>query len=145
MASSSKSVSSWNENRRLTSFCLQEKLPSGATIAPLILSSDKTKLSQFSGDKSAWPVYLTIGNIAKSTRRHPSEHAVILLGYLPISKLTCFKSEEDRRLARQRLFHYCMRQILEPLMKAAREGVEMTLNERNCADAGNSCECWERV
>lgn len=27
---------------------------------------DKTHLSNFSGDKSAWPVYLTIGNIKKS-------------------------------------------------------------------------------
>ena len=41
----------------------QLKLPVGATVAPIILSSDKTKLSQFRGDKSAWPVYLTIGNI----------------------------------------------------------------------------------
>lgn len=23
--------------------------------------------------------------------------------------------------------------------------VVTTMNERNCADAGNSCECWERV
>ncbi|KAF8874920.1 hypothetical protein BD779DRAFT_1678483 [Infundibulicybe gibba] len=33
----------------------QMSLPSGATIAPIILSSDKTQLSRFSGDKQAWP------------------------------------------------------------------------------------------
>ncbi|KAF8587701.1 hypothetical protein K439DRAFT_1337354 [Ramaria rubella] len=69
---------------------LQNKLPPGVTISPVILASDKTWLSQFSGDKSAWPVYITIGNIAKSTRAKPSLHSSILLGYIPVSKLTCF-------------------------------------------------------
>ncbi|KAG0708022.1 hypothetical protein DFH29DRAFT_979602 [Suillus ampliporus] len=36
----------------------QGELPEGATIAPVILASDKTSLSQFRGDKSAWPIYL---------------------------------------------------------------------------------------
>ncbi|KAJ7791891.1 hypothetical protein B0H14DRAFT_2395262 [Mycena olivaceomarginata] len=40
-------------------------LPVGACISGVIVSSDKTQLSQFSGDKTAWPVYLTIGNISK--------------------------------------------------------------------------------
>ncbi|KAG2144440.1 uncharacterized protein EDB93DRAFT_1241288 [Suillus bovinus] len=34
----------------------QKALPKGAMIAPIILSSDKTSLSQFKGDKSAWPL-----------------------------------------------------------------------------------------
>ena len=46
-------------------------LPAGVTIAPVILSSDKTQLSRFSGDKQAWPVYLTLGNIPKELRRKP--------------------------------------------------------------------------
>ncbi|KAI0074317.1 hypothetical protein K474DRAFT_1716562 [Panus rudis PR-1116 ss-1] len=33
----------------------QAALPEGATIAPVILASDKTKLSQFRGDQTAWP------------------------------------------------------------------------------------------
>ncbi len=71
----------------LPQFEFQMKLPMGATIAPIILSSDKTKLSQFRGDKTAWPVYMTIGNIAKETHRQPSTHSTILLGYLPVPKL----------------------------------------------------------
>ncbi|KAF8578780.1 hypothetical protein K439DRAFT_1648683 [Ramaria rubella] len=62
-------------------------LPPGVTITPVILASDKTRLSQFSGDKAAWPVYITIGNIEKSTRRKINQHASILLGYIPMSKL----------------------------------------------------------
>jgi hypothetical protein len=39
------------------------------SIIPVILASDKTNLSNFTGDKTAWPVYLTIGNIEKSVHQ----------------------------------------------------------------------------
>jgi hypothetical protein len=47
----------------------QKKIPKGGVVAPVILASDKTQLTKFRGDKSAWPVYLTLGNIEKATRR----------------------------------------------------------------------------
>lgn len=43
----------------------------GATIVPIIISSDKTQLTLFR-NRSCYPVYLTIGNIPKETRRKPS-------------------------------------------------------------------------
>ncbi|KIO15986.1 hypothetical protein M407DRAFT_86553 [Tulasnella calospora MUT 4182] len=106
----------------------QNKLPSGATIAPVILASDKTQLSTFGGDKTAYPVYLTLGNFAKAVRRQPSQRATVLLGYLPIPALACCSST-TRQLKNYEIFHTCMARLLEPLVAAGRKGVSM-----RCAD-----------
>ena len=78
----------------------------------------------FSGDKQAWPVYLTIGNIEKGTSRKPSAHATILLGYIPVLKLECF-SEECRSVEGYQIFHDCMKIMLEPLVKAGTDGIDI--------------------
>lgn len=58
----------------------------GATIISIILSSDKTQITLFGG-KSAYSVYLTIGNLPKEIRRKPSMNGHILLAYLPVPHL----------------------------------------------------------
>ncbi|KAJ6619584.1 hypothetical protein B0H10DRAFT_1946637 [Mycena sp. CBHHK59/15] len=63
-----------------------EKDNPGATIIPIIISSDKTQLTVF-GNKTAYPVYMTIGNIPKEIRRKPSRRGYVLLGYLPTSHM----------------------------------------------------------
>lgn len=66
----------------------QQKIPKGSVATPIIHASNKTRLSQFRGNKQAWPVYLTIGNISENLYHQPSAHAAVLIGYLPVAKLT---------------------------------------------------------
>ncbi|KAJ7898981.1 hypothetical protein B0H13DRAFT_2519672 [Mycena leptocephala] len=89
---------------------LQELLPEGVTICP------------------ALPVYLSVGNLSKTTRRKPSERATVLLGYIPVCKLNCF-SKQNRSAAGYQLFHRCMRIMLDSLVSAEKDGVDML-----CAD-----------
>ncbi|KZT66802.1 hypothetical protein DAEQUDRAFT_714317 [Daedalea quercina L-15889] len=101
-----------------------EKTHPGATIIPLIISSDKTQLTLF-GSKAAYPVYLTIGNLPKEIRRKPSRRGQILLAYLPTSSLGHIKNKSARRRALANLFHACMKRILAPLKDAGENGMRM--------------------
>ncbi|KAF8248611.1 hypothetical protein K440DRAFT_546898 [Wilcoxina mikolae CBS 423.85] len=60
----------------------QESLPDGLTVIPVILSRDKIILSTLSGDKSVWPVYLSIGNLFKVKWRSVKSNGLILIGLL---------------------------------------------------------------
>ncbi|KAJ7750298.1 hypothetical protein B0H16DRAFT_1843487 [Mycena metata] len=99
-----------------------EKRRKGATVIPIIISSDKTLLTLFR-NRTAYPVYLTIGNIPKDIRRKPSRQAQILLAYLPTSKLEHITVKASRRRILTNLFHTCMAKILEPLKGAGSEGM----------------------
>ncbi|KAI6017027.1 hypothetical protein EDC04DRAFT_2870151 [Pisolithus marmoratus] len=91
---------------------VQGKLPEGTMVAPIILLLDKTSLSVFSGNKKAWPMYLTIGNISKD--------------------LECFQ-KKMHSLVGYCLFHHAMSLLLQPLVDAGRNGKAMI-----CADG---CLC----
>ena len=81
-------------------------------VVPVILSSDKTVLSVFSRDKKAWPVYLTI----------------VLIGYLPVSKLDCFQ-KKSRSDAGHGLFHFAMSSLLCSLVDAGCQGKPMVCTD----------------
>ncbi|KAG8775726.1 hypothetical protein FRC12_001298 [Ceratobasidium sp. 428] len=102
-----------------------------ATVMTVIISSDETRLTTFSGDKKAHPVYMTIGNIPKRLRRRISKRAKILIGYLPVPKLNCITDLEKRRVTKRKIFHDCMKVMLQPLEDACREGVKVM-----CGDGG---------
>ena len=96
----------------------------GATVIPLLISTDCTQVTLF-GNKTAYPLYLTIGNIPKDLRQKPSCYAQILLVYLPTSYLKHITSDASQRRMVSNLFHSCLRQILEPIRQASVKGVLM--------------------
>ncbi|KDQ49252.1 hypothetical protein JAAARDRAFT_201038 [Jaapia argillacea MUCL 33604] len=75
----------------------------GATIIPVVISSDKTQLTLFR-NRTAYP---------------------ILLAYLPTTKLDHMKNKAARCRALANLFHGCMKRILSPLKDAGTSGVHM--------------------
>ncbi|KAF5339496.1 hypothetical protein D9757_015386 [Collybiopsis confluens] len=97
----------------------QHLIPRGGTVAPVIIASDKTQLTQFSGSKSAYPVYITIGNIPKALRRKPGSRTCILIAYLFADKLDKVGlTETSLKLRNYELFHRSMSIVLEPLKAA---------------------------
>ncbi|KAG8729886.1 hypothetical protein FRC10_003320, partial [Ceratobasidium sp. 414] len=110
---------------------MQDSLGGDATIAPIVLATDATQLSLFSGNKKAWPIYMSIANISKAIRRRPSERAMILIGYIPIPDLSFISNEDERREKRWEVYHASMREVLSSLKQASAHGVEMV-----CADGG---------
>ncbi|KAG2345890.1 hypothetical protein BDR05DRAFT_1012126 [Suillus weaverae] len=108
----------WNTQKKLDKQC------PGATIIPVIISTDKTQVTVFR-NKTAYPVYLTIGNIPKEIRRKPSRRAQILLAYLPTTRLDHITNKASRRRSAANLYHACMAHVLSPLEKAGLDGMAM--------------------
>ncbi|KAF5352326.1 hypothetical protein D9757_014291 [Collybiopsis confluens] len=94
-------------------------IPVGGTVAPVIIASDKTQLTQFSGSKNAYPVYLTIGNIPKALRHRPGSRACTLIAYLFADKLDKVGlTDTTLKLRNYELLHRSMSVVLEPLKAA---------------------------
>jgi hypothetical protein len=93
----------------------------------VIISTDKTQLTQFSGGKVAYPVYLTLGNIPRAMHRKPSQNACVLIAYHSVSKdVGKNLTQKQRSACIQQLFHDSMCLVLEPLIQAGKEGIEIT-------------------
>ncbi|KAF8316953.1 uncharacterized protein EI90DRAFT_2844838, partial [Cantharellus anzutake] len=97
-------------------------LDKGSTILGIILASDRTHLTSFTGDKKMHAVYISLGNISKNVHQKHNTRAWLLLAKVPICKFpkTPFPGNKTERKAipgilGQRLFHNCMRHVLEPL------------------------------
>lgn len=113
-----------NEDTILCNQKILEAECPGATIIPIIISSDKTQITLFR-NKTAYPVYLTIGNLPKEIRRKPSRQGQILLAYLPTTRLDHITNKAARRRTLANLFHSCMSRILAPLRDAGINGIVM--------------------
>jgi hypothetical protein len=61
----------------------QDQLPAGAMIVPVICASNKTHLTNFSGDQHAWLLNVAMGTIRKDIRSTPKKCASILVRLIP--------------------------------------------------------------
>jgi hypothetical protein len=50
----------------------------------MMFMSDGTYLSNVAGDKTEWPVYMTIGNLSSKVRQMPSTHPIVMVLLLPV-------------------------------------------------------------
>ncbi|KAF8247294.1 hypothetical protein K440DRAFT_650558 [Wilcoxina mikolae CBS 423.85] len=111
----------------------QESLTDRSTVVPVILGSDKTMLSTLSGDKSAWPVYLSIGNLSKAKRRSVKLNGLILIGLLP----RCANGPKTHTI--KIAYQEYMATILCPLEEPAKSGIKVL-----CAD-GSTRYVYTRI
>ena len=102
----------------------QSKLPDGATLLGVMLSSDKTNISALVGDRCAHPLLLGLANIRMSTRLKLSSDAFLLAALLPIPKFI-HKNKRMCGLLSDHLLHECLDIVLEPLKQAAHLGIMM--------------------
>ncbi|KAI0348823.1 hypothetical protein OH77DRAFT_571853 [Trametes cingulata] len=87
----------------------------GAAFVPIVLGSDKTRVSVATGQNEYYPLYASIGNIHNDARRaHGS--GVVLAGFLAIPR-TRKKYADDAlfRKFRRQLFHTSLSRILQSL------------------------------
>ncbi|KAG2084572.1 uncharacterized protein F5147DRAFT_782430 [Suillus discolor] len=104
---------------------LQEDLPDGATLLGVVLSSDKTKVSNLAGNHYAHPLLITLANIDPDVPAKGSLQAYIPLALLPVAKFINRVKCMHGVLA-DRLLHQCIDIVIEPLKQAACLGIIMS-------------------
>ncbi|KAF8833196.1 hypothetical protein BDN67DRAFT_1017843, partial [Paxillus ammoniavirescens] len=67
-------------------FDIQDKLPMGATIMPIITTSNKTPITQHTGGLEMHPLFITIGNIDSDIRMKATTHAWQYVAFIPTPK-----------------------------------------------------------
>jgi len=108
----------------------QTQIPVGSTLVPVLLASDQTHLTNFSGDKKLWPVYMSIRNIQATVLNKPIMNAWIPIALLPIppkrlDKIPTYPAEAQDLDALQ-ITHEILSSILSPLSDAkSQEGIEL--------------------
>ena len=102
----------------------------GSTVIPILLASDKTKLTNLGGNKTAWPVYMSLGNLPMNLRLSPSTGSWVPIAYLPHCEWeteldSTQKDDTFHGICTSRLFHQALKHTLLPLEEAGRAGVQM--------------------
>jgi len=88
--------------------------------------SDQTHLRNLSGNKNAWPVYLTLGNLPTTRPNRPGSFTVLILVLLPVPpKLTKSAADHLQREINADTLRGVFELLFEPLQNAVLEGVNI--------------------
>ncbi|KAI6007995.1 hypothetical protein EDC04DRAFT_2582309 [Pisolithus marmoratus] len=97
---------------------LQSKLPPGAMLCGIILSSNKTHITNMCGGKVTHPLLISCGNIKMPMWNKASLHAFLLNALIPVVKFI-HPMPRMHSVLEAWLFHECLDIILHPLKIAA--------------------------
>ncbi|KAI6155715.1 hypothetical protein BKA82DRAFT_4326774 [Pisolithus tinctorius] len=108
----------------MRAFDIQVQLPQGATIVPIIITSDKTPVTRHTGGLEMHPVFITIGNIQSDVRMQASSHAWRCVAFMPVP---VFEVHPDfQTILTSCLFHRCMDIVFASLMTVTLDGINLT-------------------
>jgi len=88
------------------------------TLVPLIFMSHGTHLSNFTGNKTEWPVYMTIGNQSSKISQTPSTDSDVMVALLLIlikNRYILEKRLDEQRQTNQEVLNEVLRRVLQPL------------------------------
>ncbi|KAJ7029673.1 hypothetical protein C8F04DRAFT_1187525 [Mycena alexandri] len=104
---------------------IQEQLPPGATLLGTIISTDKRQLTTMTGNRSAYPMLISLADLDMDFRMKAAHYASLLLALIPIAKFR-EKDAKVRGVLANRLFHAVLDFVLAPLKKCAEIGMMMS-------------------
>ncbi|KAG1720320.1 hypothetical protein EDD22DRAFT_962866 [Suillus occidentalis] len=102
---------------------IQDQLPPGATIIPIVLASDKTPVTRQSGGLEMHPMFITTANIRSDIRMKATAHAWSCIAYMPIPQFVCHP--DFCSLLQACVWHQCVDIVCENLKITAATGTSM--------------------
>ncbi|KIK20935.1 hypothetical protein PISMIDRAFT_12681 [Pisolithus microcarpus 441] len=114
---------------------MQSNLPAGATLCSIVLSSDKTHITNMCGGKVVHPLLISLANIKMAVWNKASSHAFLLTALIPVIEFI-HPVPRMRSVLEAHLFHQCLDIILQPLKITAQVGRMMS------DPVGGLCHCF---
>ncbi|KAG2355692.1 hypothetical protein BDR07DRAFT_1453684 [Suillus spraguei] len=99
---------------------IQDQLPPGATIVPIIPASDKTPVTHQTGALEMHPMFLTTANIHSDIRMKATTHTWSCMAYMPILQFVCHPD-----FLQACVWHQCADIVCENLKITATTGTSM--------------------
>ncbi|KAI6159156.1 hypothetical protein EDD17DRAFT_1779017 [Pisolithus thermaeus] len=103
---------------------IQDTLPEGATIIPVITASDKTPVTRHTGALKMHPLFLTIANIDSNVRMKATACAWRCVAFMPVIKFDVHPDYQT--ILQARLWHKCMDIVMGKLKHTTNVGEFIT-------------------